>query len=184
MLLGGCSETTILQVDLTQQQGLYVVGYTEDPVIRSRMEEQLVADLIEQDIIALASYQDIIEIIESTPQELIDEAMGKKVLGIIVINQVAADASDSIVQNPDRISPLHPTIQEFYAYSRDLAGQAYAQDRETFAEVNLFLLDNGEAKLYWSGTTWSFNVDNQGSAIRGISNLIVQQLVALRERVL
>lgn len=105
-------------------------------------------------------------------------------LGIILINQVAADASDSIVENPDRVSPIHSTVQEFYAYSRNLATESIALDDEAFAEVNLFMLDDGEAKLYWSGTTWSFNVDNQGGAIRDISNTIVQQLTELRDQIL
>ncbi len=105
-------------------------------------------------------------------------------LGIILINQVAADASDSIVENPDRVSPIHSTVQEFYAYSRNLATESIALDDEAFAEVNLFMLDDGEAKLFWSGTTWSFNVDNQGGAIRDISNIIVQQMITLRDQIL
>ena len=184
ILLASCSETTILRVDFTQQRGAYVVAYTEDLVIRIRMEDQLVADLIERDMIAYVSYEDITDIVERTPQEIIDTAMQKSALGIIVINQVAADASDSIFQNPDRVSPLHPTLQEFYANSRELAGESYSEDREAFAEVNLFVLDNGEAKLFWSGTTWSFHVDNQGGAIREISNIIADQLVELREQIL
>lgn len=159
-----------------------MVGYTEDPEIQIRMEDQLVADLEAQNIIAFASHKDVVKITESTPQQVIDVAQAKKSLGIIVINQVSRDASDSIIQNPERISPLHPTLQEFYSYSRNLAGESYTQDQEVFAEVNFFILDHGEAKLFWSGTTWSFNGDNRGAAIRDISSMISQQLVELRDR--
>jgi len=51
-----------MQVDFTQQQGLYIVGYSNNPEIRSRMEDQLVADLAQQDIIAMASYADVTDI--------------------------------------------------------------------------------------------------------------------------
>ncbi|MCZ6710645.1 MAG: hypothetical protein O7B25_09800, partial [Gammaproteobacteria bacterium] len=50
-----------------------------------------------------------------------------------------------------------------------------------FAEVNLFILDGEAANLYWSGTTWSFHADGEGTAIRGISETIADQLQQVRD---
>ena len=185
MVLVTCSQTSLMQIDMTELRGLYVVAYTTDSDIRNRMEDQLVIDLMEQDITAMASYIDIRAITRTTPRRLINEALERKALGIIIIKQVAGDGSDASNQNPDRISPVHPTVQEFYADSRDLVGESYTEEREAFVEVNLFLIDSsGGTILFWSGTTWSFNADNEGGAIQEISSIIAQQLSVARDQLL
>lgn len=109
--LAACTTQTVIRVDFTKSAGAYVVGYTADPVIRIRFEEQLVADLRARELIAYPSHVDIPDITASNRGELIASANAREVIGIVVINQVAADASDSIVQDPKRVSPTHPDLQ-------------------------------------------------------------------------
>ena len=180
MLAGCAAKTTVIRADFTKGAGVYVVGYTPDPEIRTGIEEQLVADLRAREMIAYPSHVDIPDIAASSRKELIASANERSVIGVIVINQVAADASDIIVQDPQRVSPTHPDLQAFYAYSKDRK-QTFDPDRRVFAEVNLFILDGDIANLFWSGTTWSFSADGQGTAIRGISETIADQLRQVRD---
>jgi len=179
--LSACTtQTTVIRADLTKGAGVYVVGYTPDPAIRTGIEEQLVADLRARQMIAYPSHVDIPDITASSRSEVIASANAKQVIGVIVINQVAADAADSIVQDPRRISPIHPDLQAFYAYTKDRE-QTFDAAQRVFAEVNLFILDGEVANLFWSGTTWSFHADGQGTAIRAISETIADQLAQVRD---
>lgn len=180
--LAGCaSKTTVIRADFTKGAGVYVVGFTPDPAIRTAMEEQLVADLRAREAIAYPSHVDIPDITASNRDELIASARARSVIGIIVINQATADASDSVVQNPQRVSPAHPDVKAFYRYSKRQQQAALDPSQRVFAEVNLFILDGDLANLFWSGTTWSFHADGQGGAIRGISETIADQLQQVRD---
>ena len=86
------------------------------------------------------------------------------------------------MKNPSRISPAHPTLQAFYGHSKSQAGNITQQGEEVFAEVNLFILDKDEAKLYWSGTTWTFQADDKGRAVRDFGDTIAKQIAELRNR--
>lgn len=180
--LVGCVQTSVSNLSI-EGEGLYVVAYTDDMRVRIRMEEQLVTDLATYGIVAVPSFLDFDNITEAPHQRVINTATEKKLLGIIVLNEVAADGSGSIVQNPNRVSPLHPTLQNYYEYSKSVVTEPISNS-EAFAEVNLFALNEGAATLYWYGTTWAFNVDNQGGAIRNISFTISEQLADLKKKVL
>ena len=146
------------------------------------MEQQLVGDLNAHNMIAVASSQDIEDVTAIQPDSVKAHATRRNLLAVLVINEVAADGSGSIVKNPRRISPTHPTLNEFYLYSKQKVAKNYSEDREVFAEVNLFVLDDEEAQLVWSGTTWSFRADNKGNAVRDISDTVAKQLAILRDR--
>jgi hypothetical protein len=179
--LSACTtQPTVIRADFTKAAGVYVVGYALDPAIRTGIEEQLVADLRARQMIAFPSHVDIPDITASNRSELIASANARQVISVIVINPVAADASDSIVEDPNRVSPTHPDLQAFYAYSKSQQ-QTFDPSQRVFAEVNLFILDGEAANLYWSGTTWSFHADGEGTAIRGISETIADQLQQVRE---
>ena len=186
VIVGGCGSTSVttstVTADFRKQKGVYVIAYTADQIVRTRMELQLANDLAALDMFAIPSFEDIDDITSTKPEEVIAKANEKKLLGLLLINQVSADGSDSLVKNPKRISPSHPTLREFYSYTRGQVAEKYDADQEVFAEVNLFILDRGEAKLFWSGTTWSFRADNKGTAIRDMSDTIARQLAQVRDR--
>lgn len=175
-------QTSTVTADFRHQKGIYVVAYTADRSIRERVEDQLADDLRLNKMIAKTSFQEIEDVTTSSPAKVIQKANDAHLLAILVINQVGADGSNNIVKDPKRISPMHPTLQEFYAYSKQNFAQTIEQNQEVFAEVNLFVLDKGEAKLVWSGTTWSFQADNKGTAIRDISKTVASQLAKLRDK--
>ena len=175
-------ETTTVTADFRQKQGVYVVGYTENADTRVMLENQLVSDLTKRDMVAWASHLTLADVINATPQEIKDKAAEKKALSVIILNRVAADASDSVVKNPARISPKHTTLQAFYSHSRELVGSSYDAEQEVFVEVNLFILDGDEAKLFWSGTTWTFNADDRPATIQDISTTVADQLALVRDR--
>jgi len=146
------------------------------------MEDELVKNLILKEMIAVPSHTDIYDITTSTPQEIVNYASAQKLLAVLVINQVAVDGSNNIVQNPRRISPSHPTLQAFYKHTKSLTGTDFSENQEVFAEVNMFILDEREAKHFWSGTSWSFQADGKGRAIGDISDMIANQLDMLKNR--
>jgi hypothetical protein len=85
--LSACTnKTTVFTADFTKAAGVYVVGYSTDPVIRTAIEEQLVADLRARNGIAYPSHVDIPDITASNRGELIANANAKAVIGILVIN--------------------------------------------------------------------------------------------------
>lgn len=174
-------ETKMVTADFRKQEGLYIVAYTQNKVGRMRVEDRLASDLGSRNIIAVPSYLDIADVTNTTPTKVIAQAEARKLLAVLLINQVAGDASDSIIKNPRRISPLHPTLRAFYEHSKQDVS-SYDQNQEVFAEVNLFVLNKGEATLIWSGTTWSFRADGKGAAIGDISATIVDQIARLKAR--
>jgi hypothetical protein len=74
---------------------------------------------------------------------------------------------------------LHPDIQTFYRLSRDEMRDTQ-DDRPVFAEVNLFLVDGASTRLFWSGTTWSFQPGDRDRAISQVSEAIAEQMAAAR----
>ncbi len=180
-LFGGCaSRTEVFHTDLTQQTGVYVVGYTRDPAVRARIEDQLVRDLAARQITAWTSHPEIPDLTRGSAADVVAAANRHDAVGVIVINQVAADGADAVVENPQRITPLHPDLQTFISQSRAQMSAGVAAGQTVFAEVNLFLVDGNATRLFWSGTTWSFNADGKGTAARGISETIADQLVDAR----
>ncbi|MFT4820442.1 MAG: hypothetical protein ACI9PN_001301 [Candidatus Azotimanducaceae bacterium] len=183
LMLPACQEiqTSTVTADFRHQEGVYVVAYTADTPLRKRMEDQLASDLRLKKIIAKTSFSEIQNITQSSPAEVIQKASDAHLLAVLVINQVNASGLDKMAKDPKRISPSHPTLQEFYAYSKQNYGKEIEKDQEVFAEVSLFIINKGEAKLAWSGTTWSFEADNKGTAIRDISDMVASQLATLRD---
>ena len=45
------------------------------------------------------------------------------------------------------------------------------------------MLDGRKTRRFWTGTTWSFDVDNQGGAIAGISATIAAELAKVRDEI-
>jgi len=176
------TETKVIRVDLTQREGVYVVGFTELADIRSNMEDQLVEDLAAKNISARASHTDIADITHSSREAILAQANARKLLAVLLINQVAADASDSVITNPNRVSPTHPDLQAFYQHANKERLQPAGDNQLVFAEINLFIIDGEHANLFWSGTTWSVNADGQGGAIRDVSQVVVDQLAAMRSQ--
>ena len=176
-LLCACTtQTTVIRADFTEREGALVVGYATDPGLRIAIEDQLVGDLTARNMVAFPSHPDIPDITVSNRYQLLALANTRKAVAVLVVNQVASDASDSVVQNPRRVSPNHPDLRAFYDYTAENQPAPPQVGQRVMAEVNLFIVDGDQANLYWSGTTWSFQADGKGTALRGISELIADQL--------
>lgn len=180
LIMVGCSSPTVIQTDLTRQKGVYIVGYSPDAAVRRQFEDQLQADLGAFDMVGYASYRDIDDITRTEPQEVIRAAIERSAAAIVVINQV----SNSVVADPQRIRPNHPTVTEFFDAARDYIGTEYPPSEEVVAEVNGFLVSNDEARLVWSGASMSFRGDGRGGAIKDISEAIAKGLSEARREML
>ncbi len=179
-LLTGCAAAPdVIRTDFTQNEGVYVLGYTTNVDIRRAMEDQLVQDLNARDIVAYASHHDLPDIGTTTREGVLAAANAKRTVAVVVINQVVP-GEDGVIDNPLRISPLHPDLQAFYEHTKNVE-ENYDADREVFAEVNAFLIDGQKTRLAWSGTTWSFQADGAGGAIRGISETVANELRTVRD---
>ena len=181
--VAGCAASPeVFTTDLTRQSGVYVVGYTADPELRRAFEDRLVTDLGARGITAYASYEDLPDLSASSPEALVGEANRRDAVGVVLVNQATAEGSESPVRNPARVTPLHPDIQTFYRLSRDEMQDA-RDGRPVFAEVNLFLVDGAATRLFWSGTTWSFQEGDREAAIGQVSASIAEQMQAARTRI-
>ena len=173
-------ETSTITADFRHKSGVYIIGYTQNQLARTAIETALVKNLGANDIVAYASIEDFPNIVAATPDQLRSKADEKAVISVIILNRVSSDASDSLVKNPARISPLHPTLQQFYAASESESVDNFKDSDSVFVEVNLFILEGDKAKLYWSGTTWTKKDTDQNIAVTDLAETISDQLVILR----
>ncbi len=174
------SAPDVIRTDFTKNEGVYIVGFTPNAAVRRQMEDQLVTDLHARNIVAHPSYADLPDISISSRNSVLQAANEKHTVAVLVINQVVADA-DGNIDNPVRTSPDHLNLQAFYNYSKSVE-ESYDSTQEVFAEVNAFLIDGDKTRLFWSGTTWSFQADGAGGAIRGISETIANEIEKIRDQ--
>ncbi|MEM1436834.1 MAG: hypothetical protein AAGG11_22490 [Pseudomonadota bacterium] len=179
LLVGCATRTEVTTYDFSSRAGLYVLGYTTQEELRRAVEDRLVADIKARDMVAFASYVDLPVLEQTSRSSLLAAANEKQAIAILVVNQVTP-GEDGVIDNPARITPEHPDLAAFYEYSKTVQ-RDYEPGSEVLAEVNAFLLQEDGARLIWSGTTWSFDADGQGSAISGISDNIANELSQMRD---
>jgi hypothetical protein len=182
-LLSACaSKPDVISTDLTQQRGLYVIGYIDNDDIRREVEDRLVVDLATYEMVAFASHFDIEKIKTTTSADMVGAANAHRVAVVLIVNRVSRDGSGSISTNRERITPDNPDLQEYYQATKDEL-DVYGHDEPVFAEVNAFFVDGDKTRRFWTGTTWSFNVDNEGGAIEAISTNIASELAKVRDEI-
>lgn len=182
LLLSACTTTDLITTDLTRQRGLYVIGYIDRDDIRVEIEDRLVKDLVPYELVAIASHFDIAKIKDATAAEMVAAANSHNVAAVLIINRVSRDGADSIITEGERITPDNPDLLEYYERTKDELDN-YDNDEAVFAEVNAFFIDGEKTRRFWTGTTWSFDVDNQGGAIAGISATIAAELAKVRDEI-
>lgn len=179
-VLAGCAgKTTVRTFDFSERRGLYVLAYIPSSQIRIAMENQLVADLEARDMIAFASHEDLPDLQTVNRRSVIAAANEQQAIAVLLVNQVTPDGARPDT-GQERISPEHPDVQSFFEYTKSLEEQPQ-EERTVLAEVTGFLLQGESAQQFWSGTTWSFEADGQGGAIRGISGTIADEFARMRD---
>ena len=183
IVLSACAGTTnVIKTDLTVQRGVYIVGFIERQDIRRELEDRIVNDLATYEMIGIPSYLDI-EKIKSTPiAQLVAAANSHNVAAVLIVNRVSRDGSNSIISSDRKIAPVNPDLLQYYESTKDEL-DVYGRDEAVFAEVNAFFIDGKKTRRFWTGTTWSFNIDNEGGAIEGISATIAAELAKARDQI-
>ena len=183
IVLSACAGTTnVIKTDLTVQRGVYIVGFIERQDIRRELEDRIVNDLATYEMIGIPSYLDIKKI-KSTPiAQLAAAANSHSVAAVLIVNRVSRDGSDSIISSDRKIAPVNPDLLQYYESTKDEL-DVYGRDEAVFAEVNAFFIDGKKTRRFWTGTTWSFNIDNEGGAIEGISATIAAELAKARDQI-
>lgn len=177
------TQTQVRSIDLSERRGAYLIVYVPDPVLRRDAENQLVADLADRGILAFASHRDVEDITRSSPSRVRAAAMATGAAFVLLVNPVERDGSGALVDNPRRVSPEHPDLQAFYAYSRERQPPQTIGD-EVIIEVNLFVLGGERTNLLWSGTAWSFEADGKGRAVPGLSQQIADAMAQAKAELL
>ncbi len=175
LLIAGCvTKTDVVQVDLTRNQGAYVLAYTTNVEVRRTMEDQLVKDLAARGIVAHASHLDLSDVSVTTRDSVVAAANARRVIAILVIRQVTGDA------NSISIAERNADLSAFYDGTRALA-PSIERDQTVVAQVDAYLVDGNKTRLTWSGASWSFKADGAGTAIRGMSAAVADALVQIRD---
>ena len=175
LLVGGCGTTTqVISTDLTRVSGAYVIGYVDREDVRRRLETRFVEDLEAQGVRAVASSGDIEFIKRATTRDMVAAANRHDVAAIVIINRVAPDGSDSIIDSNQRIRPDDPDLTAYLDRAREEA-DSYADSDPIFAEANAFLVDGGRTRRFWTGTTWTFEGE-EDAVIGSISATIAEEL--------
>lgn len=174
LFTSGCTPTQVISTDLTRQSGVFVVGYVDREDIRAKLEDRFVADLGEQGITGIASRHDITQIKKASPAEIVRMANTHDVVAVLIINRVAGDGEDSIVQSERRIRPDDPDLQAYFQETQAELDQFDAAE-PIFAEVNAFFVDGNKTRRFWTGTTWTFQGEDD-EVIGTISQTIATEL--------
>lgn len=172
LIAAGCTAPTrVISTDLTRQSGIYVVGYVDRADIRAKLEDRFVADLGAEGMRAVASRGDIDRIKDAEVADLIAAANAHQVAAIAIVNRVAAAGPIGAGQ---KIRPDDPDLKAYYeATRREL--DVYDRDDPVYAEVNAFLVDGSRTRRIWTGTSWTFEEDDD-AVIASISRTIAAEL--------
>ena len=180
LLVQACTtERTVRRIDLTQQSGIYVVGYTDDNDRRRTFENRLANKLRQQDFTAFASIDDIDNIVDSTPAMIVDQAISHKAVAVLMVKPV--NAAGNLTQAAT-MPAKYKILQDFYEESKNQVGD-YDPAREAVFEVYAFILSSDQPKLVWSGTTWTFVADGMGAGIESITEILTEELVKIRQKI-
>lgn len=183
----GCASTAsddVMIMDFRNTSGAYILAYTEDLDIRTRFEDQLVADLAARDIKAWPSHPDIQEATATTREDVLSAANARQAMFVILAERVPPHGQAvAQTKRPERISHEHPDLREFYEHTRPDEAPVDA-DEEVWVEVSAYLVQGDRAKLFWTGTSWSFAADGEGGAIADISTTIANAIVRARAQFL
>ena len=175
-------DSDVMVLDFANTKGAYVIAYTADQDVRKAFEDQLVADLATRDITAWPSYPNIPDATKTTRDVVLTAANAKKAMFVILAEQVPP-GKKAVSQGQGRITHEHPDLQDFYEHSKP-PGDQFDPDKQVFVEVTAYLIQGNRAKSFWSGTTWAFNADGEGSAIKSISTTIADAILKARQQFL
>ncbi len=171
--LGACAgPTQVITTDFTKVSGVYLIAYVDRDDIRQRLELQFVEDLRARGIRAVPSAPDLPDIKAAAPRDMVRAANGHDVAAIVIVNRVAPDGSDSIIESEQRVRPADlPAYYEITSQEAD----NYADGAPIFAEANGFLLDGARTRRFWTGTTWTLAGDDD-AVIANVSATIAEEL--------
>jgi len=175
-------DSDVMVLDFANTKGAYILAYSADQDVRKAFEDQLVVDLAARDITAWPSYPNIPDATKTTRDAVLAAANAKKAMFVILAEEVPP-GKQAVSQGQGRITHDHPDLQEFYEHSKP-PGTQYDADKQVFVEVTAYLIQGNRAKSFWSGTTWAFNADGEGSAIKSISTTIADAIVKARKQFL
>lgn len=187
LMLGGCASappprTDVTVFDYRNAEGAYVLVYSTDNELRRMFEDRLVADLAARDMRGIPSYPDLPDAKASNRENLLGAAKAHKAMFVLIVEEVKhGEHGVTRSTSTDRITHEHPTLQEFYAHTV-VADHGHDDETQVFVEVSGFLIQGEYAKLIWSGTTWSFNADDEEGRISELSGIIANAIDEARRK--
>lgn len=178
------SDDDVMIMDFRNTSGAYILAYTADVDIRTRFEDQLVADLAARDIKAWPSYPDIPAATATNRENVLAAANAKQAMFVILAERVPPNGQAvAQTRRPERITHKHPNLREFYEHTRPPEAPVDA-DGEVWVEVSAYLIQGDRAKLFWTGTSWSFAADGEDGAIADNSTTIANAIARARAQFL
>ena len=169
-------KTEVTVMDFNRASGVYVLVYSADQQMRTRFEDQLVADLTARDIKAFLSYPDLPDVRVATRQDVVRAANARQAMFVLVVEEVV-QGETGVVDDAGRITQESQTLQDFYEKSRP-SDREYDEQAQVFVETSAFLLQGNRGKLVWSGTAWP--VSGAGDPMPGLSETIANAIEKAR----
>lgn len=186
VLLAGCAseppKPDVTVFDYRNAEGAYVLVYSTDRELRTMFEDRLVAAFAARDMLAIPSYPDLPDVKASNREALLGAAKSHNAMFVLIVEEVKhGEHGLTRSTNPGRISHEHPTLQEFYAHTAP-ADHEHDDDTQVFVEVSGFLIQGEFAKLIWSGTTWSFQAEDEEGRVSDLSTTIADAIDQARRK--
>ena len=170
------TNTKVIKADLRTQSGVYLVGYSREPLARRDFEDQLQSDLSAGGMIAHASHADIPNILDSSAEEVFRFAKLRNVVAIVIVNPV----NDSPIEERTKVQANSPTVRAFFKGVR--GKEVPITTNDVFAEVNAYVVDGDTATLAWSGVTATFRPTDRAQAIADLSATVANALRDAQKR--
>ncbi|MDA1075313.1 MAG: hypothetical protein O3A63_11215 [Proteobacteria bacterium] len=181
-LLAGCTgPTTVRTYDLTKHQGVYIVGYTMDEEVRRDFEDLMAEDLLAENFQVFKSYENLADVTRVKPETVVSRANDLSALTILLVNPVNADAAAPPVAKSE-VERQQEMLKDLRTHLVE-AQTDYDPESVANIDVRLFLLSDKPPEMVWSGSIKLFDVGERAATLDGLSKMIVQALIAVRDSV-
>ena len=181
----GCSSSSLTNVwrdpafKSTPMKNVLVIAAKKNPVNRRMWEDEIVAELSNQNVTATPSYRMFEDSIPDPNQVGIAVQM-KKFDGVLLIRKLASEISTNYVPGTSKsvqITQYNERTQTYSSFYKDVEEPGYTDTNKVVRhEINFFSTEKEGGHLIWSGTGEMLNPSSRDEVRHEISALVIPEL--------
>ncbi len=178
--LTGCSSSVeVRSIDATKQSGVFIVGFSENQGSRQYFETTLGKYLDEQGFKVFPSYLQIPDVVNSDAETVHKLAQDKQAMMVLV---VSPENYQGKIKLPVKPPTQHHDLAKFYEHQGDKSSP-FDPDKQTVAEVYVFLVNDEKAPYYWSGISMPHDTLSKEKALNDVARNLAKSLASARDEI-